>query len=326
MTYYTLCRNGPECFFLQRGVCWFHHPTPPALQAKSLKNAKVNSNYMLPSEILEKIFHLLSPQDLKTVMLVCKFWKEAGELPGLWSWACFCLNGESLSSWAWIHVQELAPLTVWANAINSKRMKLVKHLRVTKVNKRQAEAILDTIAGDSFLQSLSITSSWSCLVPSDIDETPIKPLLLIRAINKLEEFITDCRLSDKQAKAIFEDINGDSKLKKLQLKNSNLALVKPEVLATAVNKMYEVNLDNYFAYPVHKMEFYPPYAGHMTKDQAEAILTHTLLETSLKVLSFGFLNDNRSVDRKLFLQARNIIGELHFNHTYNICDGYDCYA
>ena len=74
------------------------------------------------------------------------------------------------------------------------------------------------------------------------------------------------------------------------------------------------------------MEFYPPYAGHMTKDQAEAILTQSLLETSLKVLSFGFLYDNRSVDRKLFLQARNIIGELHFNHTYNICDGYDCYA
>lgn len=323
MTYKTLCQNGPECFFLQRGVCWFHHPTP---SAKSLAKANVNSNYILPPEILEKIFSLLPPLDLKTVMLVCKFWKQAGEVPWLWSWACFCLNGESLSSWAWIHVQDLSPLTVWENIINSRRIKLVKRLSVKQVNKRQVEAILDIIAGDSFLQSLSITSSWSCLVPSDIHETPIKPQLLVRAINKLEEFIADCRLSDKQVQAIFEDINGDSELKKLQLKNCNLALVKPKALAIAVNKMYEVNLENYFAYPFHKMDFYPPYAGHMTKDQAEAILTQSLLETSLKILSFGFLYDNRSVDRKLFKQARKIIGELQFNYTYNISDGYEFYA
>ena len=47
---------------------------------------------MLPMEMLERVFILLSPKDLKAVMLVCKRWNEAGSVPKLWSWVVFKIN------------------------------------------------------------------------------------------------------------------------------------------------------------------------------------------------------------------------------------------
>ena len=42
-------------------------------------------NRILPLEMLERIFWLLSGRDLKTVVLVCKRWKEAADNPKLWA-------------------------------------------------------------------------------------------------------------------------------------------------------------------------------------------------------------------------------------------------
>jgi len=41
----------------------------------------------LPEEIMITIFHYLPPQDLKSVVLVCKEWRDVGEDPTLWTWA-----------------------------------------------------------------------------------------------------------------------------------------------------------------------------------------------------------------------------------------------
>ena len=40
----------------------------------------------LPEEMMVSIFRLLPPQDLKSVMLVCKAWMIMGEDPTLWTW------------------------------------------------------------------------------------------------------------------------------------------------------------------------------------------------------------------------------------------------
>ena len=40
----------------------------------------------LPEEMLMRIFRLLTPQDLKMFVLVCKLWREMGEHPSLWTW------------------------------------------------------------------------------------------------------------------------------------------------------------------------------------------------------------------------------------------------
>jgi hypothetical protein len=41
----------------------------------------------LPIEIFFFIFKQLSPQDLKSAVLVSKSWQEVGEDPALWTWA-----------------------------------------------------------------------------------------------------------------------------------------------------------------------------------------------------------------------------------------------
>ena len=46
----------------------------------------------LPEETKLKILCLLPPQDLKTVMLVCKAWKQTGLDHTLWTWARIKLN------------------------------------------------------------------------------------------------------------------------------------------------------------------------------------------------------------------------------------------
>ena len=48
--------------------------------------SQLNINSVLPPEMLGQIFSLLTPKDLKTVMLVCKSWRDVGERPALWSW------------------------------------------------------------------------------------------------------------------------------------------------------------------------------------------------------------------------------------------------
>ena len=41
----------------------------------------------LPPEMLERVFSHLDPDDLLTVMLVCKGWNKVAEAcPALWSW------------------------------------------------------------------------------------------------------------------------------------------------------------------------------------------------------------------------------------------------
>ena len=40
-------------------------------------------NMLLPEEMLERVFLLLPPRDLKAVVLVCRWWMEVGEAPAL---------------------------------------------------------------------------------------------------------------------------------------------------------------------------------------------------------------------------------------------------
>ena len=46
----------------------------------------------LPEEMLVKIFSLLPPQDMKSVILVCKSWRGIGEDPTLWAWSVVEVN------------------------------------------------------------------------------------------------------------------------------------------------------------------------------------------------------------------------------------------
>ena len=44
-------------------------------------------NHLLPAEILGRVLGLLSHGDLRSAVLVCRWWREVGEQPLLWRWA-----------------------------------------------------------------------------------------------------------------------------------------------------------------------------------------------------------------------------------------------
>ena len=52
----------------------------------------------LPAEILDQIFQQLPSRDLRAVVQVCRFWREVGEAPGLWSWGVVCLARGNMST------------------------------------------------------------------------------------------------------------------------------------------------------------------------------------------------------------------------------------
>ena len=51
----------------------------------------------LPADVLEKIFRLLPPRDLRQVVLVCRRWREVGEAPRLWNWVTVTVTKENIS-------------------------------------------------------------------------------------------------------------------------------------------------------------------------------------------------------------------------------------
>ena len=65
--------------------------------------------------MLEKVFSHLAPKDLKTVMLVCKTWNNAGGRPSLWSWV-------KITSWPQLRLKRLQgarELTIKGNSKGS---------------------------------------------------------------------------------------------------------------------------------------------------------------------------------------------------------------
>ena len=51
----------------------------------------------LPNETLHLIFSLLPLGDLKTSLLVCRWWREVGEVPGLWTWTLLEVTEDNLA-------------------------------------------------------------------------------------------------------------------------------------------------------------------------------------------------------------------------------------
>ena len=47
--------------------------------------------------MLEKIFRLLPPRDLRSAVLVCRRWREVGETPRLWPWVTITVSSDNIS-------------------------------------------------------------------------------------------------------------------------------------------------------------------------------------------------------------------------------------
>ena len=99
--------------------------------------------------MLERVFRMLPPRDLRTVVLVCRRWKEVAEKPFLWSWVSLAVDTTNLA-----HMPGLL------------RGRL---LRVTEMRARVAsEELLHAVASHPALRALDISDTPLPRIDADL--------------------------------------------------------------------------------------------------------------------------------------------------------------
>ena len=142
----------------------------------------------LPPEKLLEIFHLLSPQDLKTVVLVSRRWREVGETPILWGWVSLKVNPDNLSSMPEI--------------LDTRRLETA--MRLTVVCRRVTVPV-----SDQLLQAVGRHSGLKLLHLVATDLSSVEAGLLASVVARMET-VTFCKsnMTSEQLEAIFTAING----------------------------------------------------------------------------------------------------------------------
>ena len=98
----------------------------------------------LPAEVLEHVFRQLEPNNLKTVVLVCKRWRDIGEAPKLWTWVYHWVNRGNLANMPRI--------------LASKRLRALRMIAVRSFS----EDLLRAIIKHPSIQELDLTDAdWS---------------------------------------------------------------------------------------------------------------------------------------------------------------------
>ena len=156
------------------------------LEEDKKDKSKMNFEH-LPAEILEKIFSLLPPQELKNVMQVCRWWREVGGLPRLWTWACLKVHAYC----------DLNLGQIYQEMVGSKRIHSVKRMRfrsslVRRRRDEQVEALevlLSSVARcPGLLESLDF-GSLGDIYYSDghINLSEVDPNVLAQVVSQLVE-------------------------------------------------------------------------------------------------------------------------------------------
>ena len=222
--------------------------------------------------VLELVFVLLPLRDMKDVVLVCHLWREAGEAPSFWTWVRMTVTGENMST--------------MPERLDSRRMRAVREVRMNW-RVEVSEEVMEAVARHPGLRLVEMCGANLSSVDAG---------LLARVVDKLEEVsFLDTELTGKQVEAVMTAIRAEGCLvKKLNISFNNLSTVEPRLLASLVNRLEEVRM----------------YRTQLTVKQVEAVLTQSLVKTSLRKLVMEGNEENSELDEDLVARARLAIGEL----------------
>jgi len=210
-------------------------------------NSQKHINRLLPAEMLERVFHLLPPRDLKAVVLVCRWWREVGEAPALWVWVYIVVTEDNMSE-----------------VLDSRRLQAVRRVEVREVS----EELLQAVVRHPGLKEMVVVNSNLSLVD---------PELLAQAVTQLEEvgfgdtWLGYTQSTPQQVTAICTAIRGNSQLKRLKLWDNKLSSVNSDILAQAVTQLEEVVLRD----------------THLTTQQVTTICTAMTGNSKLKKLNLS---------------------------------------
>ena len=166
----------------------------------------------LPAEMMMRIFRLLSPQDLKMVVLVSKLWRKMGEHPSLWTWCSVRVANRS----------DLGKLGI-------RRLQQIEsiHVRMRHWQTSDLEKLFQTLVKIPRLRNIYGLSFTNLSF--------VETGLMARVVSRLEVVeMRNTKITNEQAKNMFDKITEESPLQILDIAGNNLSQVQPAVLATGV--------------------------------------------------------------------------------------------
>ena len=180
----------------------------------------MNINVFLPEEMLEKIFRLLTPRELKAAMLTCKHWATVGQAPLLWTWACITARKSNLDS--------------LVDILNNRKLNAVERLQVT--SPLSEEGMIQAVVNHPGLKEVQM---W---VDSSLDCRNLG--LLAQLVGKLEELeLLWPTFNFEEANVLCAAMRGNKKLKRFRLWKNNLASVDPNLFSQAFIHLDQLDLD-----------------------------------------------------------------------------------
>ena len=147
----------------------------------------------LPAEVLENIFKLLEPSDLKSAVLVCQRWRDIGDTAKLWTWVHYEVDRRNLLNMPQV-------LALW-------RLQNTKMLVVRSVS----EELIRAIIKDTQIKNVDLRDADPSL--SNLD-----PELLISLILRMNEVSFDISsLSDIQKNGIKKTLESSTSIEGTQV-------------------------------------------------------------------------------------------------------------
>ena len=233
-----------------------------------------NINSMLPDEMLEVIFLQLAPKHLARVAEVCTRWQQVVQAPAFWTWVKLWVDRSNLASMVErldsrrlkgvrrlvverdVEVSEelleavashpgLRELNMTGDDLSrvepgmladivNKMEKAV--LWGTKLTTLQVTVLCQVMEENSQLKTLNL--GWNNL-------SGVEPQLLASMVSKIENvYLKNTNLTNQQVTVLCQVMKENCELKCVNLHNNNLSSVQPELLASAVSKVAEVDLWN----------------------------------------------------------------------------------
>jgi len=251
----------------------------------------------LPTEMLLYIFEMLSYRDLKIAMLVCRRWREIGEIQQLWGSLPVIVNKRNISVMPEIlsttRLLGLHKLRIETDLSEKVSQTIARHpgLREFELSERNDEQTIISVLN----VICSREGQGMNLRLKNKNVSGVDAELLASAVIKLETLeFSNTQLTQQQIVAILTAVSDGRKMTKLDISFNDMSGIDKKLLAKAVTKMKKLNITD----------------TNLTQEQAEAILTAVSEENVVSKLYIGF-NNLSGVDPGLMAKAFTNLKKLN---------------
>ena len=195
---------------------------------------------MLPIEMLTRVFLFLRPRDLKAVMLVCKRWNEAGSVPKLWSWVVLKLKHSSHDE------HEGSGQQGGFETTRSKRMEWCKEMRsrVLEADNHALTSRLKEMQEQLEGQALQNRADKQTCRHADMQDLFLKMISLPRLAAAREIIIESFSVNDEVKLTLLCKALSRPGLKKLGMHGGDVRTMEPQLLASFLTKVEELDLSD----------------------------------------------------------------------------------